>query len=119
MGKGKNKTHNGNRESLLKTKNLDKESLLQCELIDNDKITGEQINLFNAAVYEFPQITVENPIFIINNLELMKSRLEFYKLSMKDFIDKNDDSVTENMSTILTKNKYINYVQTMIDSVKN
>ena len=48
----------------------------------------------------------------------MKLRLEYFKLSMQDFINKNTDSVTDNMTELLTNNSYITYVQSIIDSVE-
>ena len=119
MGKSRKngpKTRNeDSRKELLKKKNLTNDSELQFELLNSDRVTGEQIRLFNEAVIEFPENNVENPLFILDNVDLMKARLEYFKLSMANFIEKNNDSVTDNMSELLTNNKYINYVQTILN----
>ena len=36
-------------------------------------------------------------------------------IKFRCFIEKNNDSVTDNMSELLTNNKYINYVQTILN----
>lgn len=121
MGKSRKngpKTRNENsRKELLKQRNLDTGADLQLELLNSDRITGDQIKLYNETVLEFPENNVENPLFILDNVELMKTRLEYFKLSMSNFINKNNDSVTDNMSELLTNNKYVIYVQTILDIV--
>ena len=119
MGKHKKHTHNDSRQALKESKKKDDFSLLQEELIASDRVTGDQIKLFVIATEDYPSNKVEDPLFILDNIELMKTRLEYFKLTMQTFINKNTDSVTENMSELLTNNTYVTYLQNMIDSIKN
>lgn len=118
MGKQSKNKHKDSRKALKESRKIDVASLLLAELLDSDRVTGIQINSFNKATEDYPNNNVENPLFILDNIETMKLRLEYFKLSMQDFINKNTDSVTDNMTELLTNNSYITYVQSIIDSVE-
>ena len=118
MGKQSKNKHKDSRKALKESRKIDDASLLLAELLDSDRVTGIQINSFNKATEDYPNNNVENPLFILDNIETMKLRLEYFKLSMQDFINKNTDSVTDNMTELLTNNSYITYVQSIIDSVE-
>jgi len=104
------------RGTMLKEKGLDKETLLMERLISDDNLTPEQIKLFNEARHEYTSMEVEDPIFVLENKDLMKLRLDYYIELMKHTIRNNTDSISEQDAEILLDNKYILYITHMLNN---
>jgi hypothetical protein len=83
--------------------------------LNDENVLGDHIVHYNILCTEMPDNKIENPIFIYENLSLMKMRLEYYQLSMTNMIDENDDSVTDNMKIILNENNYVKYLNATIE----
>ena len=56
-------------------------------MINDNRILGEHIKMFTELCDEFKHNNIESQLFILNNIELMALRLEYYQLTMKNVIE--------------------------------
>ena len=104
------------RSALLIEKGLDKESILTEKILNSDLVNAEQVRMFNEARNEYKSGDVEDPIFILENKELMRYRLEYYIELMQHTIRNNDDSISETDAVKLLDNKYVEYIRCMLNN---
>lgn len=102
------------KDKLMKKKAKELDDEIMAKLLDSDRVTPEAIKYYNEAKTSFNAASVENPLFILDNKELMELRLEHYIESMKDVIRNNDDSVTDESAEKLLNNNYVSYITYML-----
>lgn len=100
------------REDLL---TIVKNNEINDKLINDSLTIPEHIGLYTNVVTNFPNIDVEDPIYIRLNLSLMKLRLSCYKKALELTILSNQDSITDTTVNILKTNLYIEYLETVIN----
>lgn len=91
----------------------DKNDDIVMQLLEDPNVLGEHITLFNNVVSQYDEIAVETPIFIYQNLDLIKLRIAYFSLSMNDKLEEEKESVTDNVKESILNNDYINYLQTV------
>ena len=89
------------------------------ELMNDDNVIGEHIALFNKVAEQYNDINVESPIFIRENLDLVKLRVEYFLISMRDKLEEEKESVTDIMKEKVLDNHYIAYLKTVSDYYSN
>lgn len=93
----------------------DRLNIIMTELINDSHIPAEHIGMYQDVVTEFPDIEVENPIFIRANIELMKLRLQVYIKSIQATVVSNKDSLTDSVGELMDNNSYCTYIGKIIE----
>lgn len=97
----------------------DKYEDVAMQLLVDPNVLGEHIALFNKVAEQYDEIVVESPIFIYQNLDLIKLRVTYFSLSMNDKFEEEKESITDNMKESVLNNNYIIYLQTVSDYYSN
>jgi len=103
------------RDKLMKKQAKEMEDQIMDQLLENNRVTPEQIRLYTKAKHALKDVNVENPMYVLDNVDLMKLRYEFYNESILDVIRKNDDSLTEESAQKLLNNEYTIYLKHMLN----
>lgn len=113
--KGRSTTDTKTREELMLQKRMDD---LQIAMLDDPTIQSSHIGEFSQVSQKHPEIEIQDPIYIRENLEKMSLWLECAKKTVQATIIMNDDTITSSIAEHLQNSDYINYVENVINFYK-
>lgn len=108
------KRHNKKTSKKDEPTKADRLNLIMMELINDNTVISEHVEIYQDVVNEFPNIEVENPIYIRANLELMELKLRVYRKSIDVTIDSNMSSITDSAIELMKNNVYMSYLEKVI-----
>jgi len=99
-----------------KNKKVKKEEDITIRLLNDSRITSKHIELFNLAKYNYSNGNIDDPIFILDNLD---NSLKKYNNYMNIILNKiKTENIDRDDSLQLINNSYTIYIRHILDISK-
>lgn len=88
------------------------------ELLNDSRVSSKHIELYNLASQDYASSKIEDPIYILDNMQIMLQKYNRYISSILNEIDQKKDILTQEQIIKCIDNSYTRYL-TIILNIKN